>query len=96
MVVTAGGTRFGATSGGLVKPLPLDVNHPGDRRHVVTRGEGGTACLPYPHPLAQRLGCHLEVKDEGKHHPGCGANPTLSFKDRGMAMTVSMASARSV
>ena len=43
------------------------------------------------HPLAERLGCRLEVKDEGKHYPGFGGNPTLSFKDRGMAMTVSMA-----
>src|SRR5262249_23491384 len=33
----------------------------------------------------------LEVKDEGKPYPGFGANPTLSFKDRGMAVTVSMA-----
>jgi threonine synthase len=71
--------------------LPLDVDHPGDRRHVVTRGEGGTPCLPYSLPLAQRLRCRLEVKDEGKHYLGYGANPTLSFKDRGMAMTVSMA-----
>jgi len=29
----------------------------------------------------------------GRPHPGFGANPTLSFKDRGMAMTVSMARA---
>ncbi len=71
--------------------LPLDVDHPIDRRHVVTRGEGHTPCLPYSTPLAQRLGCRLEVKDEGKHHLGYGFNPTLSFKDRGMAMTVSMA-----
>jgi threonine synthase len=71
--------------------LPLDASDPADRRYVVSRGEGATACLGYPHPLAERLGCHLEVKDEGKHHPGFGANPTLSFKDRGMAVTVSMA-----
>ena len=71
--------------------LPLDVDDPDDRRHVITRGEGCTPCLPYAHPLADRLGCRLEVKDEGKHYPGFGGNPTLSFKDRGMAMTVSMA-----
>ena len=46
---------------------------------------------PVRHHLADRVGCRLEVKDEGKHYPGFGANPTLSFKDRGMAMTVSMA-----
>jgi threonine synthase len=71
--------------------LPLDVDDPSDRQHIVTRGEGCTQSVSYAHPLAERLGCRLEVKDEGKHYPGCGANPTLSFKDRGMAMTVSMA-----
>jgi threonine synthase len=71
--------------------LPLDVDNPDDRPHVIALGEGGTPCHSYPHPLADRLGCRLEVKDEGKHTPGFGANPTLSFKDRGMAMTVSMA-----
>src|SRR6185437_1276572 len=44
-------------------------------------------------PLAERLGCRLEVKDEGRPHAGFGANPTLSFKDRGMTATVSMARA---
>ena len=71
--------------------MPLDVDDPADRPHIVTLGEGCTPCLPYAHPLADRLGCRLEVKDEGKHYAGFGANPTLSFKDRGMAMTVSMA-----
>jgi threonine synthase len=71
--------------------LPLDIDGVGDRRHIVTLGEGHTPCRIYTHPLAERLGCRLEVKDEGKPWPGFGANPTLSFKDRGMAMTVSMA-----
>jgi threonine synthase len=71
--------------------LPLDADHTEDSRHIVSMGEGCTPCLEYPHPLADRLGCRLEVKDEGKHHAGFGGNPTLSFKDRGMAMTVSMA-----
>jgi threonine synthase len=73
--------------------LPLDVADPGDARHIVSLGEGHTPGLPYRHPLAERLGCDLEVKDEGKPYPGFGANPTLSFKDRGMALTVSMARA---
>jgi len=73
--------------------LPLDMNHPADRVHIVSRGEGHTPCLPYEHPLAKSLGCHLEIKDEGKHHAGFGGNPTLSFKDRGMALTVSIAKA---
>ena len=73
--------------------LPLDASDPDDRRHVVSLGEGHTPCLPYPYPLAETLGCRLEVKEEGKPYPGYGRNPTLSFKDRGMAMTVSMAKA---
>lgn len=71
--------------------LPLDQDDPNDRHSVVSRGEGFTPSLPYYHPITERLGCRLEVKDEGKAHAGYGANPTLSFKDRGMAMTVSMA-----
>lgn len=73
--------------------LPLDVADENDRKHVVSLGEGHTPCLPYAHSLAEKLGCRLEVKDEGKPHAGYGANPTLSFKDRGMALTVSMAKA---
>ena len=73
--------------------LPLDIGDPDDRRHIVTLGEGNTPSLPYAHPLAERLRCRLEVKDEGKPHPGFGANPTMSFKDRGMVMTVSMSRA---
>lgn len=73
--------------------LPLDIDDPDDRRRIISLGEGHTPCLPYAFPLADRLRCRLEVKDEGKPHPGFGANPTLSFKDRGMAMTVSMARA---
>jgi threonine synthase len=71
--------------------LPLDVNDPEDRRYIHTLGEGFTPSRSYPHPLARRLGCRLEVKDEGKHYAGFGGNPTLSFKDRGMAMTVAIA-----
>jgi threonine synthase len=41
--------------------------------------------------LARKAGFSLGTKDEGKAHAGFGANPTQSFKDRGMAMTVSMA-----
>jgi threonine synthase len=73
--------------------LPLDVNDPDDQPHIISLGEGHTPCLPYAHPLAGQVGCQLEVKDEGKPYPGFGANPTLSFKDRGMALTVSMARA---
>ncbi len=73
--------------------LPLDYDDPEDRRWIVSLGEGYTPEIPYTHPLADRIGFRLEVKDEGKPYRGFGANPTLSFKDRGMAMTVSMAKA---
>ena len=77
--------RFGAL-------LPLDVADPEDRRHIVALGEGHTPRLRYPsHPLASAVGFSLSVKEEGRAVPGWGANPTQSFKDRGMAMTVSMA-----
>jgi threonine synthase len=77
--------RFGAL-------LPLDSGDPDDRRHIVTLGEGHTPLREYPeHPLARKVGFRLQVKDEGKAEPGYGANPTQSFKDRGMAMAVSMA-----
>ncbi len=76
--------RFGAL-------LPLDANDPQDASSIVDLGEGHTPGLRYDHPLADLGGFRLEIKDEGRHHTGWGGNPTLSFKDRGMAMTVSMA-----
>jgi threonine synthase len=71
--------------------LPLDWDDEADRGRIVTLGEGHTPQLDYDHPLARRVGFALQVKDEGKPHAGFGRNPTLSFKDRGMAMTVSLA-----
>jgi len=77
--------RFGAL-------LPLDSENPEDRRNIVTLGEGHTPLREYAdQPLARKMGLRLQVKDEGKAEPGYGANPTQSFKDRGMAVTVSMA-----
>lgn len=77
--------RFGAL-------LPLDVHDPDDAPFVAPLGGGATPLRDDPdHPLAQRAGFRLQIKDEGKAAPGFGANPTQSFKDRGMAMTVSMA-----
>ncbi|MEM7279950.1 MAG: threonine synthase [Pseudomonadota bacterium] len=78
--------RFGAL-------LPLDVQDPSDCNHIVSLGEGCTPQLNYDdHALAEKLGFRLSIKDEGKAHHGYGANPTQSFKDRGMSMTASMAS----
>jgi len=50
---------------------------------LITLGEGNTPLLPAPR-LSARLGCDLWLKCEG-------ANPTGSFKDRGMTVAVSRA-----
>jgi threonine synthase len=77
--------RFGAL-------MALDITNPADARHIVALGEGGTPLLDYSrHPLAASVGLGLQIKEEGKAHPGFGANPTQSFKDRGMAMVVAQA-----
>lgn len=77
--------RFGAL-------MALDINDPVDARHIVALGEGHTPLLDYrDHPLAKAAGLMLQVKEEGEAHPGYGANPTRSFKDRGMAMVVAQA-----
>ncbi|NNF52275.1 MAG: threonine synthase [Gammaproteobacteria bacterium] len=72
--------------------LGLDINDAEDARHLVSLGEGATPLRNYPeHPQAKLLELDLYFKDEGRAEPGYGANPTQSFKDRGMAMAVSMA-----
>src|SRR5205814_10222725 len=52
-------------------------------RMGLTLGEGNTPLLPAPR-LSERLGCEVWLKWEG-------ANPTGSFKDRGMALAVGRA-----
>ncbi|HMZ80476.1 MAG TPA: threonine synthase [Acidobacteriota bacterium] len=72
--------------------LALDCANPDDQPHIVTLGEGNTPLREYStQSLAQKYGFRLQIKDEGKAEPGFGANPTQSFKDRGMAMTASLA-----
>ncbi len=56
---------------------------PGTR--VVTLLEGGTPLLPAPE-LSRRSGCEVWLKVEG-------ANPTGSFKDRGMTVAITRAAA---
>ncbi len=58
--------------------LPVDEGTP-----VVTLQEGATPLLPAPR-LSQRLGASVWLKYEG-------ANPTGSFKDRGMTLAISKA-----
>src|SRR5450756_2479165 len=55
--------------------LPLD-----DGDTIVTLGEGGTPLVPAP-TMSARIGAEVFLKVEG-------ANPTGSFKDRGMAMAI--------
>jgi threonine synthase len=55
----------------------------GDRTPLVSLGEGGTPLVHAPR-LSERLGLDLWLKVEG-------ANPTGSFKDRGMAIAVARA-----
>jgi threonine synthase len=57
-----------------------------DGTEVITLGEGGTPLLSAPH-LSGLTGCSVYLKVEG-------ANPTGSFKDRGMTVAVTMAKAR--
>jgi threonine synthase len=61
--------------------LPVAADGP-----VVTLGEGATPLLAAP-VLSRLTGCEVYLKVEG-------ANPTASFKDRGMTVAVSMAAAR--
>jgi threonine synthase len=58
--------------------LPISESTP-----VVTLLEGGTPLVPAPR-LSERMGARVWLKVEG-------ANPTGSFKDRGMTMAISMA-----
>ncbi len=56
-----------------------------DDAPVISLGEGATPLIPAP-VLSERTGCRVYLKVEG-------ANPTGSFKDRGMTVAVSMAAA---
>jgi threonine synthase len=58
--------------------LPVTENTP-----LLSLNEGNTPLIPLPH-LSEKLGIELYVKTEG-------ANPTGSFKDRGMVMAVAKA-----
>jgi threonine synthase len=55
----------------------------GSRTPVISLGEGGTPLIP-AHHLSELTGCDVHLKVEG-------ANPTGSFKDRGMTMAISKA-----
>src|SRR5215467_10297044 len=73
-----------ADGGGVIRRyrewLPVPDGAP-----VISLGEGSTPLIPAP-VLAEKTGCEVYLKVEG-------ANPTGSFKDRGMTVAVSMAAA---
>jgi threonine synthase len=71
--------------GGIISEYRPSLPVPGDAP-VVTLAEGGTPLLPAP-ALSQLTDCDVYVKVEG-------ANPTGSFKDRGMTVAVTLAAAR--
>ncbi|MGH3992889.1 MAG: threonine synthase, partial [Pseudonocardiaceae bacterium] len=80
------------TALGLHRVWPGVIGAYGDRigvptgQTVVTLAEGGTPLLVAEH-LSQLTGCDVRLKVEG-------ANPTGSFKDRGMTVAVTQALAR--
>jgi threonine synthase len=72
--------------------LPLDAAVPEEARQIITLGEGATPLLDGSRwPLASQGSFRLQIKEEGRAVPGYGANPTRSFKDRGMAMVATLA-----
>lgn len=70
--------------------LPFDVKQQSDK--VCSLGEGHTPLIDIAKysPLAE-YGLSLFIKDEGQPYAGFGANPTGSFKDRGMSVVATMA-----
>jgi threonine synthase len=85
----AAGAPGGSAAGGSRVSWPGVVRHYRNRLPVpeevpvITLGEGATPLLPAP-VLSGITGCEVYLKVEG-------ANPTGSFKDRGMTIAVTMA-----
>jgi threonine synthase len=70
--------------------LPFDIAT--DPASVCTLGEGYTPVIDISHyPACADLMLQVYLKDEGQPYAGYGANPTGSFKDRGMSIVASMA-----
>jgi len=77
--------RFRQDGGGVIRRyrewLPVPDGAP-----VISLGEGSTPLIP-ARVLSEMTRCEVYLKVEG-------ANPTASFKDRGMTVAVSMAAAQ--
>jgi threonine synthase len=70
--------------------LPFDISN--DPDSVCSLGEGYTPIIDISQYLAcSELNLQVYLKDEGQPYAGYGANPTGSFKDRGMSVVVTMA-----
>jgi threonine synthase len=76
---------FRADGGGVIRRYSEWLPVPGDAP-VISLGEGSTPLIPAP-VLSEKTGCEVYLKVEG-------ANPTASFKDRGMTVAVTMAAAQ--
>ena len=70
--------------------LPFDIST--DPDSVCSLGEGYTPIIDVSQYLTcSELNLQVYLKDEGQPYAGYGANPTGSFKDRGMSVVVTMA-----
>lgn len=70
--------------------LPFDIAAQPER--ICSLGEGHTPLIDISeYSLCNALGLAVSIKDEGQPYKGFGANPTGSFKDRGMSMVATMA-----
>ena len=70
----------------------LPFNKQVEPENVVSLGEGYTPVIDISDfELCEELGLKVVIKDEGQAYTGYGANPTGSFKDRGMSMVATMA-----
>ena len=70
--------------------LPFDISE--TEQKVCSLGEGYTPMIDISdYKLCKDLNLNVVIKDEGQAYKGYGANPTGSFKDRGMSMVATMA-----
>ena len=70
--------------------LPFDISTDADK--VCTLGEGHTPIIDISqYSACSELNLQVYLKDEGQPYADYGANPTGSFKDRGMSVVATMA-----
>ncbi len=70
--------------------LPFDISTDADS--ICTLGEGHTPIIDISqYSACAELNLQVYLKDEGQPYAGYGANPTGSFKDRGMSVVATMA-----